>query len=164
MISILDALPANIALLNADGEILSVNASWRRFALANEGRFPIANAGVGMNYLAVCDAACGKESVDAGQAAAGIRAVLAGATTGFEFEYACDSPSVHRWFQMTVTPLSTLVPRSVVLMHLDISERRRAHQSMLESEIQFRQIAENISDVFVLREAGSDGIQYVSPA
>ena len=66
----LDWLPAHVAVLDGDGEIIMTNGAWVQFALDNGGR----PTGPGENYLAVCDAA--PEDVWATEAAAGIRAVL----------------------------------------------------------------------------------------
>jgi len=46
----------------------------------------------------------------------------------------------------------------------DITERRRAEQALRDSEEQFRQLAENITEVFWITEPGTRGIIYVSPA
>jgi PAS domain-containing protein len=65
-IAILDALPAHIALVNCEGQIISVNGAWRRFAGTNA--LQGAERGVGQNYLTVCERARGKN--------AGLRALL----------------------------------------------------------------------------------------
>jgi PAS domain-containing protein len=80
--AILNALPAHVALLDRDGVILTVNEAWRRFA--SENALPDTAAGVGQNYLAVCERA---DTAEARQAAAGIRSVLRGAVPRFELEY-----------------------------------------------------------------------------
>ncbi|MDP3225931.1 MAG: hypothetical protein Q8M96_22580, partial [Rubrivivax sp.] len=49
--ALLDALPAHVALLDAKGVIVAVNAAWRRFADDNGLRDP--GHGVGRNYLDV---------------------------------------------------------------------------------------------------------------
>jgi PAS domain-containing protein len=49
-------------------------------------------------------------------------------------------------------------------MHLDISQERRTQQHLRASELRFRQMAENIGDVFYLRDAQNGDILYVSPA
>ncbi len=56
--SALDALSANIAILDGRGTILSVNASWRAFALENGLSW--ADYGVGRNYLKVLAPARGE--------------------------------------------------------------------------------------------------------
>jgi PAS domain S-box-containing protein len=45
----------------------------------------------------------------------------------------------------------------------DISERKQAEQALQSSEEKFRQLAENIREIFWLKEPGSDGFLYVSP-
>src|SRR5690606_18042570 len=51
--SMLNALPANIALLNSQGEIIMVNDSWKKFADGNE--LNNSNYGIGDNYIALCE-------------------------------------------------------------------------------------------------------------
>jgi hypothetical protein len=61
--AILDALPATVALINANGFIVSVNAAWRAFAAANQ--LNAEGFAVGVNYLDICDAAVGAGRADA---------------------------------------------------------------------------------------------------
>ena len=57
--SALDALPAQIAILDEAGKILAVNAAWRRFAEADLEVGPVGPVGavgpVGTNYLELCE-------------------------------------------------------------------------------------------------------------
>jgi PAS domain S-box-containing protein len=46
----------------------------------------------------------------------------------------------------------------------DITERRRAERNLRESEERFRQVAENIQEVFWMTQAGEPRVLYVSPA
>lgn len=115
--SILDALDANIAVLDQHGTILAVNTSWERFGRSNgmrDSRF-----GVGVNYYAVCRAA-----VDplARAAASGIRDVLHHRRSSFVIEYPCHSPDEERWFKLRATPLPDH-PGFGVVAHEDITER-----------------------------------------
>ena len=58
--STIDALSAHLCVLDESGTILATNAAWVRFAEANP---PAAQrAGVGDNYLQVCDAATGPDA------------------------------------------------------------------------------------------------------
>ncbi len=72
---ILNALPEHIALLNSQGSIVAVNDAWRRHAGSNT--FNSTNAGVGTNYLDICDAAIGGGGQVAQAVADDIRGVLA---------------------------------------------------------------------------------------
>ncbi len=144
--AILNALPAHIALLDTQGRIISVNKAWQRFANANG--IQAAGYGIGLNYLEICDRAQGDDAAEAQQAAAGIRSVMTGAETGFSLEYPCHSPTEQRWFLMTVTPLSDGHPNGVVVMHLNIIERKRAEEALRESEARFRALTAMSSDFF----------------
>ncbi|MCB1747084.1 MAG: PAS domain-containing protein, partial [Gammaproteobacteria bacterium] len=119
-----DSIGDQLAVLDADGTILAVNAAWRDFTVAAGGAADDAPLGLGSSYLGVC-AAAGDLEPGAGRAAAGIRAVLAGEREKFDLEYLCDAPDGPRWFVMTVTPLRTAAGGAVVV-HSDITARKQA--------------------------------------
>ena len=126
--AILDALPANIVLLDADGVILAANQAWRRFGDSNE--LCESNYAIGRNYLTICDAVVGEAAPEAARIAAGIRAVLRGEDRSFSCEYPCNSPSESRWFLLTVTPVDQESPLGAVVMHLDITARKRGEEEL----------------------------------
>ncbi len=144
--SILNALPAHIALLDHEGAILSVNDGWRHFA-GNNGLQSSA-AGVGQNYLEICDRAYGDCAAEAHSAALGIRAVLAGTTAEFALEYPCHSPTEERWFQLRVNPIEDGVPRGAVVMHVAITERKQAEQRIAEQAA----LIDEARDAIVVRD------------
>ncbi len=129
--AILNALPAHIALLDADGVIVSVNDAWRQFATANHLQGPA--FAIGINYLTLCDRVRGGNDSEAHTAAEGIRAVLDGAAS-FSLEYPCHAPAERRWFQMTGAPLSHASGHGVVVMHINITERKLAEIALRESQ------------------------------
>jgi two-component system cell cycle sensor histidine kinase/response regulator CckA len=129
--SILNALPAHIALLDEHGVILSVNDRWRLFAATNA--LQSSDFAVGQNYLLICAQARGDCSDEARAAAAGISSVLCGGHAEFGLEYPCHSPDEQRWFRLTVSPLVHNGARGVVVMHVDITERQRASALLIES-------------------------------
>ena len=136
--SILNAVAAEIVMLDRDGVILAVNEPWLRFARENgvESGQPASNTGVGTSYFAVCGGeseiadADGLQACDGNQASAGIRAVLAGSQASFSFEYPCDSPSQKRWFRMSCLPLGRKAKDGVVITHTDISELKLAETGL----------------------------------
>ena len=160
--AILNALPAHIALLDARGCIVSINDAWMRDA--HLGRDPNSHSQVGANYLHTCDRVKGRESMQARRASLGIRGVLSGATKSFSMEYPCHSPTQRRWLLMRVAPLSSDPPTGAVIMHIDVTAERRAEEHLRVSESRFRQMAENIHEVFFLRDVDGYRILYVSPA
>jgi diguanylate cyclase (GGDEF)-like protein/PAS domain S-box-containing protein len=126
--AILDALSAHIALLDSEGVVQYVNTAWRRFAEANE--YLGADAGVGSNYLSVCDATRGRDRKAARQTARGIRQVMAGERTSFDTEYPCHSPEERRWFRVSVTPFQAGDRSGAVVAHVNISDRKEAERQL----------------------------------
>jgi diguanylate cyclase (GGDEF)-like protein/PAS domain S-box-containing protein len=124
-----DALSANIAILDRSGTIVAVNRAWRDFADANP---PVSgNVCEGANYLEVCAAAKGEGEEDARAFAAGIREVLAGTREKFSLEYPCHSPFERRWFVGRVTCFSGNGTLRVVVAHEDITERKLSEEQIL---------------------------------
>jgi diguanylate cyclase len=56
------------------------------------------------------------------------------------------------------------IKRHAALLEVEIGERRGALERMRESELQFRELAENINEVFFLLDAKTGATLYVSPA
>lgn len=142
-VAILNSLPANIALLDSDGVIVSVNEAWRSFALANVMHAPA--VGLGQNYLDICDRAVGAGSAESAIAARAIRSVLSGAESSVRLEYACHSPTEERWFQMTISAVGESMLRGAVVMHLDITERTMAETTLRVRETEQRESARLLS-------------------
>ena len=130
--AVLDALRAEVALLDARGRIVQVNASWKNFA--SDNGLPHPDFGIGVDYLDICERAHGTDAPEAKSAADGVRAVLAGELAEFSLEYPCHTPAEQRWFRMTVTPVDPQRRAGAVVMHLDISERVRAERQLQQSQ------------------------------
>ena len=102
--AILASLSSNVAVLDREGRIVTVNDGWMRFASENGGR---PGAGVGASYLDVWRRAAGDDAPHAGEALAGIEAVLDRSRAGFALEYPSRVPGGgERWFTISVVPLS----------------------------------------------------------
>ncbi len=115
-----DSIPANIAVLDPNGEILAVNTSWQEFARAND-MHDEAVWGIGANYLEVCRSA--RADPNARVALKGILDVMKRRRLSFYHEYPCHSPDKKRWFALRVSPLVDY-PEFVVVSHEDITERK----------------------------------------
>ena len=130
MSSIINTLPANIALLNEQGVIIDVNDAWRNFADSNG--FVGNNYGIGDNYISLSSAASGKEKEDGIYVGRMLKSLLKNKLKEFVFEYPCHSPEIERWFRMVATPLSEKELRGAVVMHIDISELRKMEKERME--------------------------------
>jgi two-component system, LuxR family, sensor kinase FixL len=149
--TVLDALPMQIAVLDASGRILAVNEAWRRFARENGGDATL-EEGIGIDYLASCRGVAAADPDGLGeQALAGIRAVMEGEQSAFSLVYPCHNADQQRWFLMTVTPMGAAA-NGVVVTHADISARMLAEQENRRRRDEVARIA-RLSSVTVL--AGS---------
>jgi len=89
-----------VAMLDQDGVIVSVNDAWQAFAVGNGG--DPARMGPGVSYLDACAAAA--DDPAAAQVATAIRAALAGRLPGsLTVEVPCHSPYAERWFDVLVS-------------------------------------------------------------
>ena len=89
-----------VALLDQDGVIVSVNDAWQAFAVGNGG--DPARMGPGVSYLDACAAAA--DDPAAAQVATAIRAALERRLPGsLTVEVPCHSPYAERWFDVLVS-------------------------------------------------------------
>ncbi|WP_426115741.1 PAS domain S-box protein [Massilia sp. PWRC2] len=161
-VAIIDALPANIGLIDRSGTLLSVNKAWRGFADAN-GMPASSQFGIGSNYLALCEGDGCRPGDSGNHVGTGIRQVLSGSIDHFSMEYPCQAPDGERWFLMTVSPLGE-GPEGAIVMHVDVTQKHLTKQSLHDSNMQFGQMADNIRDIFFLLDVARWRVLYVSPA
>ena len=130
MTAVLDALPAHIAMVDAQGLITSVNAQWRYFGEAN-GYLP-AGFGVGQSYFEVCARAAAAGESEAQEVAGGLKRVIEGKDQSFSLIYPCHAAEEQRWFRVSVSPLAGASPRGAVVMHTNVTERVEAEQRLAQ--------------------------------
>ncbi|GGD14860.1 PAS domain S-box protein [Flavobacterium orientale] len=127
--TILNTLPASIALLDHEGTIVKVNEAWVHFGKANG--MPDSYEHLHKNYIEVAEKSLGSEAKDGKHMAKGLRGVLRGERDHFTMEYQCDSLDEKRWFRAEVRPFKSKQLTGAVVMHTNISERKRAEAEML---------------------------------
>ncbi|OJY66666.1 MAG: hypothetical protein BGP12_15375 [Rhodospirillales bacterium 70-18] len=161
-VSILHALPAQVALTDGTGRIVTVNDAWRTAPTPNlpHGQY----FGVGDDYPAFCERATDAAIGSMRPIADGLRAVLAGLLARFTLRFACHSGTEQHWYRLMVTPLHKDKTAGAVVMYVDITEQVQVELSLRESEERFRQLAENIREVFWIIDPASRQVLYVSPA
>ena len=120
--SVLDSIPANIAVVDRTGTIQLVNERWRSFGNQNDY--------IGTNYLALCRQVEDDQHLDLSRLADNIEVVLEGGAREFTMEYPCESPAASLWFELRVTPLQG--PGSgAVIAHFEITNRKQLEEEKL---------------------------------
>jgi two-component system, sensor histidine kinase len=142
--STVNALDANIAILDYDGRIIAVNQAWRIFARDNYSDPEKVSEGV--NYLSLCQSVHGHEAAEAQDFANGIIAVLRGDQESYYQEYACHSPEENRWFIGRVTRFPYKGANRVVVAHENISKRKQLENEnlLLQRQINQREKEESL--------------------
>lgn len=130
---VLDSLSTGVAVLDAEGNVVEVNAEWRQVARAAGAA--TGTELIGANYLLACERAVGGAGGQGAAAALeGIRAVMRGERMLHTLEYPCDDPDGTRyWYLLRVTPLSDR-PGWVVVSHQDVTERKALELEHASSE------------------------------
>ncbi|HLP20560.1 MAG TPA: PAS domain-containing protein, partial [Chitinophagales bacterium] len=118
--TVLNTLPANIAVLDAQGKITSVNKAWQQFAESNN--LPGNKHAINDNYITACEQNP-EDAPIALKMAESIRQILKGELDELSLEYPCHSPTEKRWFRAEVRPLAEEGNTGAVVMHVNITER-----------------------------------------
>jgi diguanylate cyclase (GGDEF)-like protein/PAS domain S-box-containing protein len=127
--STLDALPIRIAILDASGTILSVNAAWRRLT----GSDPLTrnSCEVGVNYLHACESRSNDPQSPAALVAEGIRDVMAQVREEYSKEYSSVANGEGAWYNVRITRFGDTDSVRVVVAHEDITSRKAAEAQLL---------------------------------
>jgi PAS domain S-box-containing protein len=141
--TILDALQAHIALLDASGTILFVNEAWRRFSIGNSLQDP--EYKVGGNYIELCEQTEGDCAESARRIADGIRAVLRRELPQFTLQYPSHLPTEKRWYRAMVFPLASPATSGAVVMHANVTAIVLAETASQQSETRYREATKQLS-------------------
>jgi two-component system, NarL family, sensor kinase len=145
----MDALSAEIVVLDGAGIIIAANAAQRRF----RGGQAWADL-IGTHYLALCEAMMARADYQA--ICGGLRAVVERRASEFRIHYRRRSGGAERWFQMRATRFGGDVPY-VVIAHEDVTEiaetreqlQRLAGRILRVQDEERRRIARDIHDTTV---------------
>ncbi|MBK5938296.1 PAS domain-containing sensor histidine kinase [Halochromatium roseum] len=145
--AILDALPAEVLVLDAKGRVVFANDAWQRFA--DCPKHPTSGssaqrADVGWDYLAACrDQASRAEAerpaskAETAAIADGVAAVLERRRQRFVAEFACERRDGEHWLALTAAPLDAEgdaakgeeTGQGAVIVQIDVTDRKRAEQN-----------------------------------
>jgi PAS domain S-box-containing protein len=129
--SVLDALPACVAILDEAGQIVAVNVAWRGCAEADPSAGPAGT--VGANYLELCRADSGRASPVAAVLAKAIQEIVAGERCDFSLEYACGPQADSRWLAVRISPFAAPRPAWLVIAFEEVTQRK-----IVEEELRLR--------------------------
>jgi DNA-binding CsgD family transcriptional regulator len=142
--TVLNSLSAHIAILDEDGVILETNKAWQRFATENAAGED--DHSVGVNYVALCEAASGSGARDAHNVAKGIRQVIAGQLEEFIYDYPCHSPSGKHWYYMRAIRTAGEKPLRVVVSHEDITALKLTEEALRRSRETLNEQARSLEE------------------
>jgi PAS domain S-box-containing protein len=123
----LDAMSAQIALLDDRGVIVAVNEAWRQ-AVSEVG---LAGRSIGAPYLDFCR--CLAPEVDEAKVARGLKALLAERRRSFEMAYVLTTPEGVRWRRLRINRFQHGHALRLIVLHEDVTEVARAQAALRET-------------------------------
>jgi signal transduction histidine kinase len=135
-----DVIPSALVVLDGTGTIVYANAAWRQFGDRNG--IGSDYSAIGVDYLGVCGTA---DTTDGECAGGGIRAVLDGDEEVFSFDYPCHAPEEKRWYTMRAGGFRYRDRRYVLVLHVDITERKLAERAAEERATRLERVASVLS-------------------
>jgi PAS domain S-box-containing protein len=128
---VLDALTAEVAILDQRGEVLATNRRWQDHSSGN--CLSLDRGAPGEKYLV--EFLEGNPALEpARQLAAGIREVIGGNRETFSLEYASVNAAEKRWFAGRVTRFGGTGPTRVVIAFEDITAMKHLQQQQLRAD------------------------------
>jgi len=142
---ILDALGFRICLLDEDGRIHLHNRAWQEFLSPENCCFDHAGGGPAASrrpWTMPCWSAETARAIDLD-----MRQVLSGAQLAFGMEYECTARKPHRWYEMSVSRLPGNGSAHLLVVHEDISERKRVELALRDSARRIKEIGAHLESV-----------------
>jgi formate hydrogenlyase transcriptional activator len=125
---ILDSLSHHIAVLDRNGSVIDVNASWKRYAVECSAGSP-EQVDCGTDYLDICRRAAGGGDPIAGSVVEGLSAVLEGTSKEFTLEVPFQESGKKRWFILRVVPFSGR-SGGAIISRIENTERKLAETDL----------------------------------
>lgn len=132
----LNSLEAQICVINKEGYIIATNDKWDQF-YSNSTHKNVKNCWLNANYIMYCKTEthqCNQDHNDGESVIQGISDVFNKKTNCWTYEYRCDSPTEHRWFLITITPVNGN-DNYAVISHTNIT-------TIKQSEVQLKNAKE----------------------
>jgi signal transduction histidine kinase/CheY-like chemotaxis protein len=135
--AVMNSITSQIAVLDREGVITSVNEAWERFSRERKGE-ENSSSDIGEHYIKVWESETGEFTTGKLKSLDGIGEVIKGKSQYFSCEYKCELPSRNIWLLINATPLAAK-KGGTVISRIDITERKKAEENLIFMEKQLRQ-------------------------
>lgn len=162
--SVMDALPQQVAVLDARGCIVAVNQAWQDFQAAHDDE--VIRGEVGDNYpQKLTHASARFPEAYPRDALDGLRAVQSGKKKGFTLRYECPGRGAgeSQWFEMHLAGFSHAGERYTAVAHQEVTGRVRSEARLRASEERFRAFMED-APLGILRTTPAGEVLACKPA
>lgn len=127
--AIMDNIPENIAITDAEGTILYLNASW--YQLIVERAVGASGFNIGGNFIQSFAAAFGTGGADVQAMENGLRAVVNGTQEQFVIDYPCYNNNKYTWFTATITSTyNANGSRGALIRQVDSTAQKQAEEAL----------------------------------
>lgn len=148
----LDALPARLAVLTPEATIAKTNRQWRNFEQRWRPETPIE---VGDNYLEALPSS--------GPVHRALSAIFRDQADSRRLEYRFDRCHPPMWFDLQISRFGPADRRRLLVVHRDITSRKRAETRLEQREKEYRLLVEHQQDL-VVKVDPEGRFQFVSPS
>ncbi len=127
--AIMDNIPENIAITDAQGTILYLNASW--YQLIVERSVGATGFNIGGNFIQSFATAFGTGGADVQAMENGLRAVVNGTQEQFVIDYPCYNNNKYTWFTTTITSTYNVDgTRGALIRQVDSTAQKQAEEAL----------------------------------
>jgi two-component system NarL family sensor kinase len=124
--SSLDALAAEIAIMDDTGTVVAANKAWEKRVAPSA----LSGVGVGVSFLAHCERALPSDDSEALRKA--LRSVLSGERRTARFAYSVDKDGERRWFQISAARFEWDGETSLIVSNEDLTDVKQAREALSE--------------------------------
>lgn len=122
----LDAIPANIAMIDPEGLIVAANTPWKQVVTATGSKQK--DGGIGIKFGDVYRALIDPETSGASRIYSSIGAVQSGQSDMLSREFMLESSDGRRWVEISAVPFTNNGERHTVLVHENITTRKQMEE------------------------------------
>ena len=152
--AIFEMLPEMITILDQNGVITGCNRAWRSFCI-DLGN-PAPNYSVGKRYLDALSPVALATEADRRLVEEALDAILHQSSDNFRIDFPVTNERGRtRWYEMRLQGVAAGAGRGVIIVHIDITDRKTREASLVLSEARFNALAWNAPCGIVIARANT---------